>query len=69
MESFGTRGRIWIGANPALQLRIMQALHSSPLGGHSRFLVTYSRMRKLFAWRGLVFSEGIRVLLHNLIAS
>jgi hypothetical protein len=31
----------------------MQALHSSPLGGHSGFPVTYSRVRKLFAWRGL----------------
>lgn len=36
-----------------LQLRIMQALHSSPIGGHSGFLVTYSRICKLFAWRGL----------------
>lgn len=47
------QGRVWIGANSALQIRIMQALHSSPLGGHSGFPVTYARVRKLFAWSGL----------------
>jgi hypothetical protein len=45
--------RIWIGDNRALQQRIVAALHDSVLGGHSGFPVTYSRMKKLFYWRGL----------------
>ena len=28
----------------------MHALHSSPIGGHSGFLVTYTRIKKLFSW-------------------
>lgn len=46
-------GRVWIGDNRPLQLKIISALHDSALGGHSGFPVTHSRVRKLFAWRGL----------------
>ena len=46
-------GRIWIGANPQLQHRIISALHDSALGGHSGFPVTHSRVKKLFFWQGL----------------
>lgn len=28
-------------------------MHSSALGGHSGFPVTYSKMKKLFAWKGM----------------
>ena len=45
--------RIWVGDNKTLQLRIFEALHSSAIGGHSRFPVTYSRIKKLFAWKGM----------------
>jgi len=47
------RDRIWIGSNPVLQRRLMSALHSSALGGHSGFPVTFSKLKKLFAWRGM----------------
>lgn len=30
-------GRIWIGANPQLQQRVISALHDITLGGHSGF--------------------------------
>lgn len=46
-------GRVWIGDNKALQSKIIAALHNSALGGHSGFPVTHSRVKKLFAWRGL----------------
>jgi hypothetical protein len=45
--------RICIGSNAQLQLKLIQACHSSALGGHSSIPVTYMRMKKLFAWRGM----------------
>jgi len=47
------KNRIWIGQNPPLQQSIMQAMHSSALGGHSGVPVTYRRLKQLFAWRGM----------------
>jgi transposase InsO family protein len=44
------KGRIWIGNNSALELQIMEALHDSPVGGHSGFPVTYRRIKQLFSW-------------------
>jgi hypothetical protein len=46
-------GRIWIGSNPSLQLKLMKACHDSALGGHSGAPVTYRRMKQLFAWKGM----------------
>lgn len=45
--------RIWVGNNPKLQNKLLQAFHSSPIGGHSGVPVTYRRMKQLFAWRGM----------------
>jgi hypothetical protein len=45
--------RVWVWDNKELQLHIIQALHSSALGGHSGFLVTYIKIRRLFAWKGM----------------
>lgn len=47
------KGRILVGSNPALQHRILTALHASAIGGHSGIQVTYSRVKWLFAWTGL----------------
>lgn len=47
------KGRIWVGSNPALQHRILTALHASAIGGHSGIQVTYSQVKRLFAWIGL----------------
>lgn len=38
------RDRIWIGSNTELQQRLMTALHSSAVGGHSGFPVTFSKI-------------------------
>lgn len=46
-------GRIWIGANTKIQQEILQALHSSPIGGHSGFHATYHRVKHLFSWPGM----------------
>jgi ribonuclease HI len=40
--------RIWIGDNSVLQRKILQAIHSSTLGGHSGFPATYTRLKQLF---------------------
>lgn len=42
-------GRVWVGQNEALQQKILAALHTSAVGGHSGFGVTYRRTRTLFA--------------------
>jgi hypothetical protein len=47
------KGKIWVGHNATIQQQILQSLHSSPLGGHSGFPVSYKRVRGLFAWPGL----------------
>jgi len=47
------KGRIWLSNTPTLQQKVISALHDSALGGHSGFPVTYSRVKKLFAWRGM----------------
>lgn len=46
-------GRIWLGANAALQTKLIVGLHSSTVGGHSGIQATYQRVKRLFAWPGL----------------
>lgn len=48
------KNRIWLGNNLLLQTQVMTALHTSPVGGHSGFPVTYSRLKQLFAWKGMM---------------
>jgi len=43
-------GRIWLAHVASLQQQVMEALHAGPIGGHSGFLVTYTRIKKLFYW-------------------
>lgn len=43
-------GRIWVGNNKLAQQHVIQALHSSGLGGHSGIQATYHRIKALFAW-------------------
>ena len=41
---------MWIGNNLLAQNHILQALHSSAIGGHSGIHATYHRIKSLFAW-------------------
>lgn len=45
--------RIWVGNNGAMQQSILEAIHSSAVGGHSGFPVTYHKLKQLFAWPGM----------------
>jgi hypothetical protein len=47
------KSRIWVGQDSALHRQLISTLHDAPVGGHSGFLVTYSRVKRLFAWRGI----------------
>lgn len=47
------KGRIWLGANSSLELKVLNALHAGAVGGHSGVQVTYTRLKRLFAWPGL----------------
>lgn len=44
------RGRLVIGQNSRIKERIFQALHESPLGGHSGEQNTYLRVKQVFQW-------------------
>jgi hypothetical protein len=44
------KGRVWVRNNTLLQQQIMEALHDSPVGGHSGFPVTYRWIKQLFSW-------------------
>jgi len=47
------KDHVWIGHNSALRTKVIAALHSSPIGGHSGIQATYYRVKKLFHWKGL----------------
>ena len=40
------KGRLWIGNNSALQTKLISAMHSSAVGGHSGIRATYHRIRQ-----------------------
>lgn len=44
------KGRIWLAHDTQLQSRVLEALHSSPMGGHSGVPVTYLKQHQLFFW-------------------
>ena len=49
----GYKGRIWVGNDAALRLKLVQAMHASAVGGHSGVPVTYRRIKQHFYWPGL----------------
>jgi hypothetical protein len=44
------KGRIWLGDDSQLKNRVLSALHTSAIGGHSGIPATYRRVKSLFAW-------------------
>lgn len=47
------KGRVWVGDNPVLQHKLISEMHDNPIGGHSGFPVTYRKLKRLFAWKGM----------------
>lgn len=46
-------GRIWIGTSSDLRSKLITAMHSGAVGGHSGVPVTYRRMKQHFSWTGM----------------
>lgn len=47
------KSRIWVGADKQLQIKLVTAMHSMAVGGHSGVSVTYHHLSQLFAWHGM----------------
>lgn len=47
------KDKVWIAHNLALQTKVIAALHSSAIGGHSGSKATYHRVKQLFQWKGM----------------
>lgn len=46
-------GKLMIGINSNLRQTIVEELHNSKVGGHSRYFRTLRRIRSLFYWKGM----------------
>jgi hypothetical protein len=57
------KGRVWLVSSEDIQRQIISALHDSPIGGHSGFPVTYSRIKELFYWKGM--KQAVRVFVQS----
>ena len=44
------KGRVWLGNNSLAQQHVIQAMHTSGVGGYSGFQASYYRIRQLFSW-------------------
>jgi hypothetical protein len=44
------KGRIWLASSPAMQLKVIRAVHDTAIGGHSGVPATYSKLKSLFYW-------------------
>ena len=44
---------LYLCKNSQLKQKVLLEFHTSPIGGHSRFLKTYHRIKKNFLWEGL----------------
>jgi hypothetical protein len=54
-----------LGSSTAIQQQVLQAFHASPVGGHSGFPVTYSRIKQLLYF----FWPGMKSAIHSFVQS
>lgn len=47
------KGRLYIGSGGEIRQKLLQHMHASALGGHSRQQHTYQRIKQVFFWPGL----------------
>jgi hypothetical protein len=47
------KGRIWVGKNLELHMKLHVAFHSSVAGGHSGISVTHTTLKPFFTWEGM----------------
>ena len=61
-DSLWYKNRLYFCKNWQLKQKILLELHTSPLGGHSRFLKSYDRVKKYF------FGDGLKYYIQNFVA-
>ncbi|KAL3523203.1 hypothetical protein ACH5RR_016037 [Cinchona calisaya] len=54
------RERIYVGEVGVIRQKLIETLHSSQLGGHSRYQASYARAKALFYWMKKEFQELVR---------
>jgi hypothetical protein len=47
------KGKIMVGSNTQLRQKLIEALHSSVVGGHSGMRASYQRVKQIFYWPGM----------------
>jgi hypothetical protein len=52
-DSLWYKDHLYICKESQLKQKMILELHTSPIGGHSRFQKTYHRVKKEFFWEGL----------------
>jgi hypothetical protein len=52
-DSLWYQDHLYLCKNSQLKQKVLLELHTSPIGGHSRFLKTYHMIKKDFFWEGL----------------
>jgi hypothetical protein len=53
-DSLWYKYHLYLCKNSQLKHKVLLELHTSRVGGHSRFLKTYHRVKKEFFWDGLI---------------
>jgi hypothetical protein len=70
-DSLWYKDRLYLCKNSQIKQKVLLELHTSPIGGHSRFLKTYHRVKKDFfgmalklmfkgLWKNVWFANKIR---------
>jgi len=49
----GRNGKLVVGADPSLKAKLLQWMHTSPVGGHSGRDPTLKRLKQVFYWKGM----------------
>ena len=57
-DSLWYKDFLYICKNSQLKQKVLLELHTSPIGGHSRFLKTYHRIKNDIFWEGLKYKDS-----------
>ena len=61
-DSLWYKVRLYLCKNSQLKQTVLLELHTSPIGGHSRFLKTYHRVKRDF------FGDGLKTVVQRFLA-
>lgn len=49
---FKRKGKLVVGSNASLRIKLIKQFHDEPVGGHYRVQVTYNKLATVFYWKG-----------------